>query len=387
MSHSPGAPALPSYFSRRDFLKLSSLSLAGLLLTPALNFPELSPNKRGLMHTSASDLQLLAAGAAGLPLTSAVNFQELLAGMQGRVIPARVVVRSAATEYAPVVGEYFENMILPISEVTLGPEGESHNRVWYHIRQEGYTHSGDIQPVRTDVQTPNPDIPPIGRLAEVSVPYTDAHRGPGRNFPVAYRFYYETTHWVVGLENTREQEHWYRILDDKRDELFYCPASHLRLIPPEEITPLNPDIPLAGKRLEVRTTEQVVIAYEWEQPVFITRAATGAKFSNGNYSTPAGRHLTFHKRPSRHMAAGNLAYNGYDLPGVPWITYFTKSGIAIHGTYWHNNYGRPRSHGCINLTAKAAKWIYRWTLPSVPFEEQRVYEDYGTPLDVITERD
>jgi lipoprotein-anchoring transpeptidase ErfK/SrfK len=83
------------------------------------------------------------------------------------------------------------------------------------------------------------------------------------------------------------------------------------------------------------------------------------------------------------MAAGNLAYNGYDLPGVPWISYITESGISFHGTYWHNNFGRPRSHGCINLTPQDAKWIYRWTLPSVPAEEQEVIESTGTRVDVI----
>lgn len=331
-------------------------------------------------------LKLSALGLSSLFLSAGWKFLDQAAETEGRVIPSRVVIRSAASEYAPMVGEYFQDMILPIREVTLGPEGESHNRVWYRIGSEGYTHSGDIQPVRTALQPPNPDIPAIGRLAEVAVPYTDAHRGPGREFPVAYRFYYETTHWVIALETNSRQEFWYRIMDDKRDHVFYCPASHLRLIPPDEITPIAPEIPLVGKRLEVRTAEQVVIAYEWEQPVFITRAATGAKFSNGNYATPPGRHLTFHKRPSRHMAAGNLAYNGYDLPGVPWICYITESGIAFHGTYWHNNYGRPRSHGCINLTPKAAKWIYRWTLPSVPFTEQRLYEDFGTPVDVISDR-
>jgi lipoprotein-anchoring transpeptidase ErfK/SrfK len=126
--------------------------------------------------------------------------------------------------------------------------------------------------------------------------------------------------------------------------------------------------------------EQLLIAYEGDKPVFMTRIASGAKFSDGNYTTPIGHHITFHKRPSRHMAAGNLAYNGYDLPGVPWICYITESGIAFHGTYWHNDYGRPRSHGCINLSPQAAQWIYRWTIPVVPYSEQRAYEAYGTSV-------
>ena len=93
--------------------------------------------------------------------------------------------------------------------------------------------------------------------------------------------------------------------------------------------------------------------------------------------------MTFHKRPSRHMAAGNLAANGYDLPGVPWVIYFTEEGIAIHGTFWHNDFGRPRSHGCINVAPHVAKWIYRWTNPEVPVHAQSVYKSYGTVLDVI----
>lgn len=356
-----------SEFSRRDFLKLGALSAAGALIPPGW---------------SINDLLELEATRG---LVSTWNLQEQTLENEGRVIPARVVIHSKPSTTAPVVSEYFQDMLLPISEVTLGPAEESHNRVWYRVANQGYTHSGDIQPVRTELQAPNPDIPAVGRLAEVTVPYTDAHRGPGREYSVAYRYYYETTHWVIALEINSRQEFWYRIMDDKRDHIFYCPASHLRLIPADEVTPLSPDVHPAGKRIEVRIAEQVLIAYEWEQPIFITRVATGAKFSNGNYSTPTGRHLTFHKRPSRHMAAGNLAFNGYDLPGVPWICYITERGVAIHGTYWHNNYGRPRSHGCINLSSKAAKWIYRWTLPSVPFAEQRLYEDYGTPVDVIGE--
>ncbi|MBU2609660.1 MAG: L,D-transpeptidase, partial [Chloroflexi bacterium] len=52
-------------------------------------------------------------------------------------------------------------------------------------------------------------------------------------------------------------------------------------------------------------------------------------------------------------------------------------------TYWHNDFGRPRSHGCINLSSQAAKWLYRWTQPVVPPNEQMVYERYGTTVDVL----
>jgi lipoprotein-anchoring transpeptidase ErfK/SrfK len=135
--------------------------------------------------------------------------------------------------------------------------------------------------------------------------------------------------------------------------------------------------------MEIHLEKQVLIAYEWDRPVFTARIASGARFSTGNYETPIGRFVVFHKMPSRHMAAGDIASNGYDLPGVPWVSYFTEEGISIHGTYWHNDFGKKRSHGCINLTPQAAKWIYRWTQPVVPPSEKRVYEKTGTLLDIL----
>ena len=53
----------------------------------------------------------------------------------------------------------------------------------------------------------------------------------------------------------------------------------------------------------------------------------------------------------------------YDLPGVPWNLYFTEDGGAIHGAYWHNNFGQPWSHGCVNVPLKEAEELYNWAEP------------------------
>ena len=50
---------------------------------------------------------------------------------------------------------------------------------------------------------------------------------------------------------------------------------------------------------------------------------------------------------------------GYNLPNVPWTMYF-RGGYAIHGVYWHTNFGTPMSHGCINMKKSDARWLYRW---------------------------
>jgi hypothetical protein len=309
--------------------------------------------------------------------------QEVTQEEQGRILEYDVFLYETTSFQSKVRKKLWKDMVFPISEVTVGDGEPSFNRIWYSVNGEGFVHSGSVQPVKTILNEVGSDIPETGVLAEVTVPFTDAHWRPDKQFAVAYRLYYETTHWVSGLVYDKAGQPWYRIAEDKWKLRYFAPATHLRIVPPEELAPLSADLPSMAKRMEVRTAEQVIIAYEWDQPVFVAKTATGAIFSNGNFSTPPGRHITAHKRASRHMAAGNLAYNGYDLPGVPWISYITESGISFHGTYWHNNFGRPRSHGCINLSPKAAKWVYLWTSPTVPPHEQFVLEETGTTVDVI----
>jgi hypothetical protein len=333
--------------SRRDFLKVGSAGFVGSLLEPIKNFNTLAPDQLG------------------------------------RVAELKAQVFDRPSFSGREVKVFWKDMILPISMVTVGDQKPEHNRIWYQIGEEGFVHSGAIQPVQTRLQEPNPGIAITGALVEVTVPYTDAHWGPGKTNQFAYRLYYETTHWVTALVQDRQGKPWYKILEDKWELVYYAPANHMRIIPTSELAMLSPEIDPAEKRIEVRLRDQLAIAYEKDIPVFMARIASGAEFSNGQFFTPVGRHQTFHKRPSRHMAAGDLASNGYDLPGVPWICYINEKGVAFHGTYWHNDYGRPRSHGCINLTPSAAKWIYRWSMPSVPPYEDSIYENYGTTVDIF----
>ena len=370
MSLSDNDPIITGSLSRRDFLRLGAVAL-GLFLPlsrlPARHWPWSLP--RNLTPRQAAH--------------QAIEAQSLNPGQQGRVLDTLVNVYDLPTFSANRVNTYWRDGILPITQVTAGSLEDSHNVIWYRIGDEGYAHSGAIQPVLTLLNPPASTIPEGGALAEVTVPFTDARFEAGSGEQVAYRYYYGTTHWVLSALTLSNGETWYRILDDKWEYIYYVLAAHLRIYPADELLPLAPDVPATFKRLEVHIPDQVLIAYEFDEPVFATRVATGAVFSNGDFSTPLGRFITFHKRGSRHMAAGNLAYNGYDLPGVPWNSYITPEGIAFHGTYWHNNFGRPRSHGCINLTTQAARWLYLWTMPTVPPSAQYSYERYGTPVDII----
>jgi lipoprotein-anchoring transpeptidase ErfK/SrfK len=151
----------------------------------------------------------------------------------------------------------------------------------------------------------------------------------------------------------------------------------------EELAPISPEISNKDKRIQVRLDNQIVIAYEYNSPVFVTPVSTGAILRVGTYTTPQGNFLTFYKRPSRHMAAGDIAASGFDLPGVPWVQYITDGGISFHGTFWHNDFGRPRSHGCINLSCSSAKWLYRWTFPHVAINKEFSFGGVGTNVEII----
>ena len=326
---------------------------------------------RGLSRRDVLRLLGTAVGAWFLPRR--MGWRRSSRPRWGRVAEERADVYEYPSFQAPRRLIKWKDEVFAIAEAVLSQEPE-HNPVWYRLVEGGYVHSGGVQPVDIRPQTPK-KVPEPGVLVEVSVPYTDAFIAPSRHAMHMYRLYYATTYWVVAAVPGRDDpdEIWYLIQDDKWDIRYYALARHLRLVTPEEVSPLSPLVPVAAKRIVVDLQAQVLLAFEYDQVVFLTKVSTGAVFSTGDFRTPTGVYLTAYKRPSRHMAQNNRARNGYDLPGVPWVCYITEDGIALHGTYWHNDFGRPRSHGCINLSPQAARWIYRWTMPPVPYERQWVY--------------
>ncbi len=301
--------------------------------------------------------------------------------LQGRIIDRTVWTYDEPNSKAKRIKLYWHDLVVPITSTILGDDEAAYNRVWYQLEDGGYAYSGGIQPVHTTLNPPQ-EIPTQGALGEVSVPYTDAYLEADPNSDLVYRLYFGTVHWVTGAVDGSEASQWYRLLDDKFEAYYYVPAEHIRLVSNEELAPLSPEVPYENLLVEVRLNEQLLLAYENGKMVFATRISSGVKRLSGNYTTPDGDYLTFHKRPTRHMAAGDIASNGFDLPGVPWVLYITKSGISFHGTYWHNDYGRPHSHGCINLAPQAAKWLYRWTIPTVPPEKPFVYGIVGTKVEI-----
>ena len=110
-----------------------------------------------------------------------------------------------------------------------------------------------------------------------------------------------------------------------------------------------PPAPLAsGRSLLVSITNQRIYAYENGALVHSYLVSTGLPAT----PTVLGDYNVYVKYQATDMSGP-----GYYLPGVPWTMYFYQ-GYAIHGTYWHANFGRPMSHGCVNLPPDEARWFY-----------------------------
>jgi hypothetical protein len=305
---------------------------------------------------------------------------------QGRVLSRLLWAYDQPSFHGNHVKMYWRDLVIPIAGTAISDDAQAYNRVWYQVGEnDGYVYSGDVQPVHTLLNTPVTAVPSTGALAEVSVPFTDALEQADPQSAFGYRLYYGTVHWVTAVETDAQGKMWYQVLDDKWNKHYYAPAEHLRILAGEELAPLSRDVPDDQKQIEVHLADQLLFARENGQTVFATRIASGAVLQSGTYTTPTGTFTTYHKRPTRHMAAGDITANGFDLPGVPWVMYMTESGISLHGTYWHNDFGHPRSHGCVNLSLAAAKWLFRWTKPIVRPQDQFTYDVFhrGTQVTII----
>ena len=118
--------------------------------------------------------------------------------------------------------------------------------------------------------------------------------------------------------------------------------------PPPTSTPEVADY--SGRWIEVNLSQQMLYAHEGDATVASFLVSTGVSV----FPTVTGRYYIYIKLLSTLMEG-----DGYYLPNVPYTMYFYR-GYGIHGTYWHNNFGHPMSHGCVNMYTPDAKWMFNW---------------------------
>jgi lipoprotein-anchoring transpeptidase ErfK/SrfK len=145
------------------------------------------------------------------------------------------------------------------------------------------------------------------------------------------------------------------------EEVTASPAEDLSLA----YQPADPD----EKWIEVNVTTQQVTAWEGTKLIFSFIASTGLP----NTPTVLGEFRIYWKLKSTLMVGDN-----YYLPEVPYTMYFYRD-YALHGTYWHNNFGQPMSHGCVNLETGNAKKLFEWADPVIPAGQTEVVATVDNP--------
>lgn len=139
--------------------------------------------------------------------------------------------------------------------------------------------------------------------------------------------------------------------------------------PTSTSTPTNTPTPTPEKWIDINLTTQTLVAYEGTKPVLTTKISSGSS----KYPTIKGTFRIYLKLDKQTMSGPD-----YTTPDVPWVMYF-YGNYSLHGAYWHNDFGRPRSHGCINVPVEEAKWLWYWSDPQVPRGWSNVHASEANP--------
>lgn len=338
-------------FTRREFLKLGGLSLG------------------------AAASGLLGDFSPSAPLAQFPESERL-----GRVTEdfgRTVNLRARPNVDAPEVGTMAADEVFPWLREVVGYTPYRNQR-WVET-PNGYVWSPLVQSVRNDPNQPVDQLPgegdARGMWVEVTVPYVDlilanpSPIGPRVSYLIEnnlpYRLYYSQVIWVDDIRSTENGvEYHVRELHGSYGDHFWATAEAFRPVMPEDLAPISPEV--ENKSILVDLNRQTLSCFEEGREVYFCRISSG-RFGEET-ETPTGDFLrVFWKLISVHMSAGSAAGAGYDLSGIGWPTFIATGGIAIHGTYWHNNFGERTSAGCVNARTEDAKFVSRWSTPNVPY--------------------
>lgn len=196
-------------------------------------------------------------------------------------------------------------------------------------------------------------------------PCVNVRSGPGEDYDIVTKLRNGVVLKVGGMV-VRDGKIWYKIAFDEWIRYpervqgdWYVAADYARILFDEGERDLaDGAVASSTKRIIVDRSEQMLYAYD-DGELFMSRPiSTGIELT----PTPRGTFTIFKKTPSRYMQGPlpGISEKYYDLPGVPWNLYFTSEGAVIHGAYWHDQFGKPWSSGCVNMPLAKARELYAW---------------------------
>jgi hypothetical protein len=158
-------------------------------------------------------------------------------------------------------------------------------------------------------------------------------------------------------------------------------SSEIRSIP--KTSTLPPFAKKGVKWIDISILNQTLVLWEGDRAVYATLVSTGRDGLGDpatTHSTPTGTFRIYQKHVTTTMDSA-VADHEFELRDVPWVQYF-KGGYALHAAYWHDDFGRSRSHGCVNLSPIDARYAFLWSLPALPEHWHGAYA--GEPFEAGT---
>ncbi len=246
-----------------------------------------------------------------------------------------------------------------VRAINLGVDG------WIQIQGSRWINRKDAKESKpsyfTGVTLPNGLAYPFAWVLDKSAIYTSEYPG-GPASPKTKRVLrrYERVNLYATAKDASGKD-WYMIGPNqwvKQDFL----AKVERIVRPKEVS---------GHWVVVDLYEQTLVAYEDDTPIFATLVSSGLK----NFETNEGLFKVWARLDHDGMSGATGAPSAYALQFVPWVMYFDGS-TSLHGTYWHDDFGYPRSHGCVNLSISDARYLFDW-MAKAPLD------DDGKPVNTV----
>jgi len=201
-----------------------------------------------------------------------------------------------------------------------------------------------VRPSQTPGGPPSPDVPELKRYDRV----------------------------IIYEAQRLEDDNWYRIGPDQ--------WVSQKLIRKVQIVPRPRNVGGDEKWVDVNLSEQTLAAYEGDRLVYATLVSTGLS----PFYTLEGLTRIWAKVRTATLSglAGTPDY--YLLEDVPWIMYYSRNSvlglnIAMHGAYWHDEFGYRYSHGCVNLSPRDAEWLFNWTTPTIGGQQRQAWATVRDP--------
>ncbi len=327
----------------------------------------------------------------------ATNFLE--SGKLGRVCSGLARIRAKPSINAEEVGILYEDsVVIWLREIVGEIPGGMLNAKWVET-PDGFIYAPSLQPVKNIENNILPELPMTslgqGFWGEVTVPYVDLilkninPSAPWLKEAKNPRLYYSQIVWIDDLKTDGDGETYYQVNERYGyGDIFWANARAFKPLTERDLEPISPEVENKLVYVDATPTRQFLTCLENGVEVYYCQISSGAKWNSEgqiekSWGTPPGVHRTWRKQVSTHMTGGT-AGGGWDIPGVGWTILFSSNGVAIHSTFWHNDYGTPRSHGCVNVKPEDAQWIFRWSLPFVPLDpgDITIPMPGGTQIDV-----